>query len=104
MVITGGYSPTKSSTELLDLSKHNSQWQIMEELRLPIPLSGLKGATIGSDFYISGGYGGSGRQDKIMKLSCNNGQCQLETLAATLQVPRFSHIFLPLPASMAVCD
>ena len=89
---------------MLNVSEANPQWKIVQELELPVEMNGLKGVTIGSDFFISGGgYFSVNLSDKIMKMSCNNGTFQLETLASTLQAPRVDHIFLPLPASMVVC-
>ena len=101
-MITGGSSPTKSTTELLDVSEPNPQWRIVEQLSLPVPMYGLKGVTLGEDFYISGGYSGS-VSDQIFRLLCDEGQCQIQKMAPTLQAARAGHIFLPLPASLANC-
>ena len=110
VVISGGsesWDSLKSSTEVLNVSEAKPQWKMIEVLELPVPMSSLKGVILGPDFFISAGWGGSKFLkflDKIMKMSCHNGTFQLETLATTLQVPRDSHVFLPLPASMAVCN
>ena len=103
MVISGGWYPSKSSTELLDVSEPNPQWRIVAELELPVPLSGLKGVSLDGNFFISDG-DASGYKDKIMRMTCNNGQCQLESMTSTLQVPRDHHIFLPLSESLAKCN
>ena len=104
IVITGGESPTKSTTELLDVSQPNPQWRIVEQLSLPVPMYGLKGLTLGEDFYISGGRQDSGsNSDQIFRMFCDEGQCQIQKMPQTLQAARERHVFLPLPASLANC-
>ena len=102
MAITGGFGPTKSTTELLDLSQPNPQWRIVEQLSLPVPMYALKGVTLGEDFYMSGGVQDSGLySDQIFRLLCDEGQCQIQKMPQTLQAARERHVFLPLPASLA---
>ena len=87
------------------MSQPNPQWRIVDQLELPVPMYGLKGVTLGSNFYISGGEKGyDSYSEKIFKMFCQQGQCHLEEMAFTLQEARGSHIFLPLPASLANCD
>ena len=104
IVITGGEYPRKSTTELLDVSQPNPQWRVVEQLSLPVPMSRLKGVTLGEEFVISGGRQDSGLESsQIFRLLCNKGQCEIQKMTQTLQVARCDHVFLPLPASLANC-
>ncbi len=110
VVITGGadiiLDERISSTELLEVSQPNPQWRIVEELALPVPMDGVKGITLGSEFLLSGGYLGTygSFSDKVFTMKCDQGQCQLEEMTTTLQEARANHIFIRLPASLAKCD
>ena len=104
MITGGGYPTSKSTTELLDVSQHNPQWRIVEQLSLPVPMSMLKGVTLGEDFYISGGTQDSGSySDQIFQMFCDEDQCQIQKMPQPLQTGRERHVFLPLPASLANC-
>ena len=87
------------------MSQPNPQWRIVEQLSLPVPMYGLKGVTLGEDFYISGGYQESEpyNSDQFFRMFCDEGQCQIQKMTQTLQVARIDHVFLLLPASLANC-
>ena len=87
------------------MSQPNPQWRIVEELALPVPMDGVKGITLGSEFFISGGYLGTygSYSDKVFTMKCDQGQCQLQEMT-TLQEARANYIFIRLPASLANCD
>merc|ERR1719328_343711 len=105
-VVAGGYS--LSSTEILDLDSGTLEWTKGPEL--PIKMSNFPLVSTSQGIMAVGGYDyTNGRyKDEILQLICQDGQdpnqCQWREYPKKLDVARYGHVVIPLPASYEICE
>jgi hypothetical protein len=95
-IVAGGeYFGYLDSTETLDLSTQGAQW-ILRAGRLPSGRDGLRGATLGNTFYVSGGNDGSSTLDTVLGWTEANDEW---TQAGTMATARYFHAVAAVPST-----
>jgi len=109
-VVAGGYKRYGglSSTEILDLDSGTLEWTKGPEL--PIKMSNFPLVSTSQGIMAVGGWDVTNRRnkDEILNLKCQDGQdpnqCQWQEYPKKLDVARYDHVVIPLPASYEICN
>jgi hypothetical protein len=97
-IVAGGVgSSILDSTETLDLSNAGAHWVLRAGL-LPSPRRGLRGATLGNVFYVSGGVDGSTGKDLDAVLGWTEASNEW-TPAGTMATARRYHAVAAVPST-----
>ena len=91
-----------STAEVLHLDKTHPSFAKAPELQLPMKLCRMGSFTVHNEMYLTGGYSPNpeGAKSKIYKITCQNEDLKLVTLATSLKHPRFDHVSLPIPENL----
>ena len=94
----GGYG--HATAEVLHLDETDPSFAKAPELQLPIELRGMASFTVQNEIFLTGGVSSEGPQSKIYKITCQNEDLKLVTLATSLKHPKSEHVSLPVPESL----
>ena len=91
-----------ATAEVLHLDKDEPSFAIAPELALPMKLEKMASFTVQNEMYITGGWSPKpkGIQSKIYKITCQNEDLKLVTLATSLKHPKDMHVSLPIPENL----
>merc|ERR1712062_738584 len=112
-VVAGGYNSDTSinylsSTEILDLDSGTLGWTKGPEL--PVKIGYFPLVSTSQGIMAVGGWDDTNyrNKDEILQLKCQDGQdpnqCQWQEYPKKLDVARYRHVVIPLPASYEICN
>lgn len=108
-VVAGGYNGNGlSSTEILDLDSGTLEWTKGPEL--PVNMYKFPLVSTSQGIMAVGGSDWTNyrSKDEILQLICQDGQdpnqCQWQEYPKKLDVARWEHVVIPLPASYEICN
>ena len=88
-----------ATAEVLHLDTTDPNFAKAPELELPMGLWSMASFTVQNEIFLTGGFSSNpyGTQSKIYKITCQNEDLKLVTLATSLKHPKDVHVSLPIP-------